>query len=134
MINHHIMYCVHNSYIDWLFISELIVSSNCFGNSDRFWEAEIWWKNISISISFVFIFKVQYIRIYYSVANLTYCGALLYKNWITVHRIIKQKKCDLQIKCFRFVWHFVENMVKDIQNDNSSHYVLCSAVLHWLII
>ena len=43
-------------------------------------------------------------------------------------------KFDLKIKHFIFAWHFVENMIKDFQNDDSSHYVLCSQFVHRLII
>src|SRR5215510_9539272 len=43
-------------------------------------------------------------------------------------------KFDLKIKHFIFAWHFVENMLKDFRNGNSSHYVLCSQFVNRLII
>ena len=43
-------------------------------------------------------------------------------------------KFDLKIKHFIYAWHLVENMLKDFQNDNSSHYVLWSPFVHRLMI
>ena len=43
-------------------------------------------------------------------------------------------KFDLKIKQFIIAWQFVENMLKDCQNYNSSHYVLCSQFVNRLII
>ena len=66
--------------------------------------------------------------------NIDQLWSIIIENYfeITQSEHKAKTKFDLKIKHFTFAWHFVENMIKDFQKDDWSHYVLCSQFVHRL--